>query len=179
MKSAKLFALAATLVLISASAIAATPPGFDAQKWAHLQEKIATTGTPLQLGDGTEARYLANLVPDDTQVTHQAEYATAMGDHDGGDYRIFSIYLISETWIKADDGNWHIEQFSREVTPAGDLIGLDHSTLVEKPNGEVLDARLLPVGTVQDPIELARVGERMEFWFRTAGTADRIRLRKH
>ena len=52
------------------------------------------------------------------------------------------------------------------ISLAGELRGVMHGLLVEKPDGSVIDMQNLPVGTADQPEELARWGTMLSDWYR-------------
>ena len=161
------FLFSAFLALVTLNpAFAGTPPGFDAAKWEKLVSLVAFVGEKMDVGDGMQLRSFGNIVPNDKSIPHKADYFSTMGAFNSmGKYYPFEVSAVSEDWRKRENGNWEIEQFIWKISLSGELKGVMHQMLVETHDGTVLEIVNLPVGTAQDPAELARWGAKLDEWY--------------
>jgi len=70
---------------------------------------------------------------------HAAEYASAFGMlNDDEQFEAKLVTFVSETWTKAADGNWHIDQWIFGMDVYGEVKKVGHGQLVESDDHSVL-----------------------------------------
>jgi hypothetical protein len=164
----KLIAISVLAFFGSISSIFAAnlPPHFDAQKWQTLLQQAATQGEEVETPDGYLLHYLTQMTPPDTTRTHQSDYFSVVGAYTGANqFTVLDVSVVSETWTLNSDGNWEIEQWIHEVHPNGDLYRVDHSSMVESPDGSILDMKDFPVGSPSSDTELQKWDAALMNWY--------------
>ncbi len=156
-----------SLLSTGPASAANTPPGFEAARWEKLWKLVAFIGEKMDFGDNQQLRHFKNIVPENKQAPHKADYFSAIGQLDEfGKFHAREISVVSEDWRKQENGNWEIEQWIFQVRLNGELRSVRHALIIETPEGSVLDVQELPSGAVDSPEELARWGAKLNEWYR-------------
>ena len=141
------------------------PPGFDLAKWHALLETTGKNGKAVKTELG-ETRTVSRIVPNDLTVTHHADYLTTRGYTDSENkFHAGTTFSVSENWQLHADGNWYIDQWLYELSFYGDVISLNHMSIVERPDASVLDYNEIPNLGLTSPEELGRWGKQLDLWY--------------
>ncbi len=166
MRSLAVLAFLALSVLPTQLFAANTPPEFDAARWQKLWQLTAFIGEKMEVGDGRELRFFKNIVPENKQEPHRADYLSVIGLIDSfGQFQPMEVSVVSEDWRKRPNNDWEIEQWIFQLRMNGELKWLSHSLLIEDPNGHVLDIQTLPSGEPDSPEMLERWGAKLQEWY--------------
>ena len=142
------------------------PVGFDPQTWQKLVQTTIEKGNALFLDNDQEIRTLKKITPDNSQVSHQAEYFSTLGQTDSnGKYQASEVSVVSENWQLKENNIWLIDQWIYRVSISGELLGIMHDEMRETTDGQYLDGQNFPTGEVDDPATIALWGKKLNQWF--------------
>jgi len=128
-------------------AVRMTPLPARSNPWVEVVQKVLDKG---QFTQGDE------IIPDTLGLAFRRPSGTGSELRDyvnlwgvkgaDGVFHPYSATMVSEDWGKDKDGNWVIDQWILELSMEGALKYIAHKTLVEAPDGHVLEVR-------NDPLE--------------------------
>lgn len=105
--------------------------------WTLLINTIAKNGKILSV-DNLNYHYLENIVKSPNSENHTANYISIVGYMDtDGNYKASHLEVVSESWILADDGRWHINQWLHKVSGKTEILWSAHINLIEDQDGRV------------------------------------------
>ena len=143
------------------------PIDFDPQAWNKLIQTAVQTGDPLLMNDDLEMRVLKNILPNDPMASHQADYFSTVGyTNSQAEYQAYEISVVSENWQKTEDNQWLIDQWIYRVSIEGELLELTHDEVYETMDRQYLGGRNFPVGSVNEPEQIAIWGKKLAAWSR-------------
>lgn len=149
-----------TFWTLSASALA---PGIDGAKFESLVKKTIFEGQVLQNIYGTTI-YLGRVVPQDTTKPRSADYFTAVVTVRDNIVIPTRYDVVSENWSISAEGNWVIDQFIFQLTPAGDLDKALHQRVTETPEMSVIKVEQIPA-PIAAPETQETLRKVMDQWF--------------
>lgn len=137
----------------------------DAAKVNYLENLVATQGDGYDMGNGSYLMALSYNAPDDTSISHQANYIDDIGYVDENNQFVVTEFAIGwEDWQLGSDNNWHIDQWIYTLTLDGQTKDIFHSQLVEDQDSNVLQDDQLEVDATNPDVRQA-LSDKIDSWY--------------
>lgn len=128
----------------SVAAWAGKPVDFDPNSWKSLLDHASQNGERRDFANGSFL-ILSRVVPEDPNVTHQADYFSLVGSFGmDGEFRRNRAEAVSESWVLRPSGLWEIDQWLFVLSLDGTVGMKLHRHLVRTEDGLVRQADSVP-----------------------------------